>query len=189
MAQPRPAGADVVPPPSGEQRAIVAAILDGKNVRCDSVAGSGKTTTCLHVAHALPAGKTALLLTYNARLKQETRERVERAGLRAKLEAHSYHAAGDKDYDHGCFQDAALRSVVERDAPPLCPLPAWDLVIVDECQDVTETLFLFACKLLRDVVAAGAPWPQLLIIGDVMQVRGEPPGHHTSRRGGLAGRL
>ena len=52
------------------------AVRNGFNVLVDSVAGSGKTTTNLHIAKALPHYKI-LLLTYNSKLKEECRQKVE----------------------------------------------------------------------------------------------------------------
>jgi hypothetical protein len=84
------AGSKPFPPPSPEQLAIAASVGGGFSVVVDAVAGSGKTTTVLHIAAASP-GKRILLLTYNARLKTETRRRA--AGLK-NLEVHSYHSFG-----------------------------------------------------------------------------------------------
>ena len=49
----------------------------------------------LYLANALRLGERILLLTYNARLKQETRDRVKILGL-GNLEVHSYHSLGVK---------------------------------------------------------------------------------------------
>ena len=45
------------------------------NVIVDSVAGSGKTTSIIYIAKSLKK-KRILLLTYNSKLKIETKERV-----------------------------------------------------------------------------------------------------------------
>ena len=49
--------------------------LKNNNVLIDSVAGCGKTTTNLYIGKILH-DKSILLLTYNAKLKTETREKV-----------------------------------------------------------------------------------------------------------------
>ena len=49
--------------------------LENYNVIVDSVAGSGKTTTNLYIAKYFK-NKKILLLTYNSKLKMETREKV-----------------------------------------------------------------------------------------------------------------
>lgn len=80
----------LIPTPSEEQRRIVEKLNQGYNVAVNSVAGSGKTTTSLHVARG---GQRTLLLTYNARLKDETRVKAKAAGL-VNMEVHSFHAFG-----------------------------------------------------------------------------------------------
>ena len=57
-----------------EQKRILKS-LKNYNVIIDSVAGSGKTTTNLFIAKDNPT-KKILLLTYNASLKFETRNKV-----------------------------------------------------------------------------------------------------------------
>ncbi len=76
----------VLPSASSEQAQVIDSVLAGKHVIVNSVAGSGKTTTVLLLAkqkeRELRASKTKiLLLTYNARLKTETRLRCERLQL------------------------------------------------------------------------------------------------------------
>ena len=76
--------------PSSEQLAIIQAAGEGKSVAVDAVAGSGKTTTILFLADKYP-GKTFLLLTYNARLKLEVRQKASELQLK-NLEVHTYHS-------------------------------------------------------------------------------------------------
>jgi hypothetical protein len=88
-----------LPPPSDEQLEVIRAVAEENNVIVDSVAGSGKTTTVMHLARALP-NKQMLLLTYNSRLKDETRKRVEELAL-PNLEVHSFHALTQKVHHCG----------------------------------------------------------------------------------------
>jgi hypothetical protein len=90
-----PMSAASIPPPSEEQLAIVENLGRGFNVIVNSVAGSGKTTTSLHVAKGNSFLRPeTLLLTYNARLKDETRMRAKAMGLHRNMEVHSFHAFG-----------------------------------------------------------------------------------------------
>lgn len=95
----------VLPPASAEQIAVkdFFATDETGNVMLNSVAGSGKTTTSLYLAMQLPA-KRILLLTYNSRLKMETRDKAASLHLR-NLEAHSFHAFGYKYYSERCIRD------------------------------------------------------------------------------------
>ena len=108
------AGASL-PPASVEQVAIIAAVGGGKNAVVDSVAGSGKTTTTLHLARSYPADEI-LLLTYNAKLKLETRQKAEALGLR-NVEVHSYHSFCVNYYDGDCHKDDAIRTMLAKCRP------------------------------------------------------------------------
>lgn len=82
-----------LPSPSNEQAAAVSAVIfESKIFKLNFVAGFGKTTTSLHLVAANKL-QPVLLLTYNARLKQETRTKAETYGLNY-LKVHSYHAMG-----------------------------------------------------------------------------------------------
>jgi len=66
---------------SDEQQNIITHIKDGKNVQVDACAGSGKSTTILSAAKAMPE-KTFLLITYNKSLRKEIKEKVDELGLK-----------------------------------------------------------------------------------------------------------
>ena len=80
----------MLPTISNEQNEIIQGLKNNNNVVVNSVAGSGKTTSNLHIALYFTQCNI-LLLTYNAKLKKETRERVKQLGL-TNLETHSYHS-------------------------------------------------------------------------------------------------
>ena len=160
-----------LPPPSAEQLAIVAAVRGGSHVVVGAVAGSGKTTSVLHLARDLASrGQTALLLTYNARLKNETRRRCAVAHLATSLEVHSFHAAGVKYFGDACSRDDGLRDVCTGSLRMRagCVLPAWSVIVIDEAQDVTPLLFGFVCRLLEELRQRGQQ-PQLCVLGDARQ--------------------
>lgn len=144
-----------LPPASDEQMNVVA--NSDSNVIVDSVAGSGKTTTILHLAKTMAdLGKPdmILLLTYNKKLKLETRNKIDLLGLR-NIEAHSYHSCAVKYYDHECFDDYKLIHVIN--GPPnsarhgVMRLPTFTRIIIDEAQDMTEVYFKFVCTIVRDL--------------------------------------
>jgi len=159
---------------SPEQQEIIDAVLSrGKNVMVNSVAGSGKTTTCLNLAlQARTKRWKILLLTYNASLKLETRERAAVYGLRLndELEVHSYHAMGYKYYNQECCTDDGLRKALKFKQPPSKTLPRYDVVIMDEAQDQCPIYFEFVCKLMKDISGQYGDYnPLLLIVGQAMQ--------------------
>ena len=158
-----------LPPPSQEQNDVINSLLiDESNIMLNSVAGSGKTTTALHVAQAC-ADKAVLLITYNKRLKLETRVKALMYDIR-NLKSHSYHALGVFFYNDTCCRDTGILRVIEENIP-LRPksLPNFDIIIIDEAQDITGLLYKFMCKFLGDQFNISGKAPLFLIIGDALQ--------------------
>ena len=83
-----------LPKKSIEQNNIIQQLSLNNNVLVDSVAGSGKTTCNLHIAQHFP-NMNILLLTYNSKLKVETREKAQKLEI-FNIEVHSYHSFGVK---------------------------------------------------------------------------------------------
>ena len=173
--------------PSGEQSAIIDAVIAGKNVIVDSVAGSGKTTTILHIGMSFSGKQPAesgmsfsgkqpeelgkdlpqkkiLVLTYNAKLKIETREKAASLGL-DNMEIHSYHAFCVKYYDHRCHTDPGIITVLKTDKKPKQKF-SYDLILLDEQQDMTNLYYKLVKKIIKD---AAAPDIQIACFGDIYQ--------------------
>lgn len=146
-----------LPRASEEQKEAIKAINRGSNVIVDSVAGSGKTTTVLYIAKVFPQ-KKILLLTYNAKLKVETRAKVELLGL-CNLEVHSYHSFGVKYVSNDCSTDAGIIAFVKK--PRDLTLPTYDLVIIDEAQDMTRLYYEFLGRVISR--------QQICVLGDKFQ--------------------
>lgn len=152
-----------LPKPSSEQEKIIDASKKGLNILVDSVAGSGKTTTILHVLKDNP-NKKAIVLTYNARLKKETRDKIKQLKLQDRVNIHSFHSMGVKYYDNSCSRDDGIIRVIDDKKNPHRKFH-FDLVIIDEVQDMTLTYF----KLVHKFIADMGSNPQLIIIGDKNQ--------------------
>ena len=150
-----------LPNPTIEQKKIIDS-LDTQNVCVDAVAGSGKTTLALHIALKYPK-KNILLLTYNARLKTETRERIDDLQI-SNLEAHSFHAFGYKYYQKGCRNDIYLKQIIKQKKDPILSFK-YDLIIVDEAQDMKELFYEFILKLVKD----NEKEAKICIMGDKFQ--------------------
>lgn len=136
-----------LPALSDEQQRVIEAISQNFNVKVSGVAGCGKTTNILGVASANP-NKKVLVLTYNARLKQETRDKVKRLGL-DNTEVHSYHAMCVMYYSIEGAKDNGIIKVIQRDTKPKKPIN-FDLIILDECQDMTKCYYDFINKIVKD---------------------------------------
>jgi len=150
-------------PPSEEQRVIIDHIINGNNVIVDACAGSGKSTTILSCAKFLPYTKI-LQTTYNNQLRQEVKENIIEYQLE-NINVFTYHCLAVKYYLKDAFDDNGIRKILREDIPPKIDLPAIDLLVLDECQDMTFLYFQFMVKFTKDI---GKPF-QLLILGDKMQ--------------------
>ena len=150
-------------PLSAEQAHILSHIKNGKNVVVDSCAGTGKTTLILSVAKALE-DKKLLQMTYNSMLRYEVKDRVKRSQI-TNMKVHTFHSLAVKYYLPTSFTDTGLRYILLKDLPPCTSLPRFDVLVLDEAQDMTFIYFQFMVKVARDT---GSPI-QLLILGDYMQ--------------------
>lgn len=153
-----------LPTPSQEQHVIINDVKQNKcNVVVNSVFGSGKTTTILHIAKANPDEKI-LILTYNARLKTECREKAQTLGFN-HCEIHSYHAIGVKYYSYSCRTDTELQNILKRGDVPRRPF-RFSLVVMDEQQDMSPLYYSWILKILKDNTFTN---PRLVVFGDIYQ--------------------
>jgi superfamily I DNA/RNA helicase len=152
---------------SEEQRNVYNHINEGKNVIVDACAGSGKSTTILSIARELP-DVAILQFTYNSMLRHEIREKVQELELE-NLEVHTYHSFGVKYYSTHAHTDTGIRSFLLANTPPRNPLNKYDLVVLDECQDMTLLYFQLVATMVRDMCIGTDHKIQLLVLGDYMQ--------------------
>eukprot|EP00798_Chlamydomonas_sp_ICE-L_P014878 gene14878-20933_t len=154
-----------------QSEVIKSLVLENKNVKLQSVAGSGKTTLSLHCVtrlHALFPDARSLLLTYNSNLKTETRKKVAALGLESAAEVHSFHSFGTHYYDEGCHTDEALDTMVDAinaNNGRLRSALSFRLVVVDEAQDINPLYWKIIVMIAR---LCHRP-PQFLFIGDPRQ--------------------
>ena len=130
-----------------EQNNIIQQLLLNNNVVVDSVAGSGKTTCNLHIGKYFH-NKHILLLTYNSKLKLETREKATKLGLH-NIEVHSYHSFCVKYYDKLCFTDTIINKIIKTKKIPSKQFN-FDLIVPDEAQDITSLYYELICKIYKD---------------------------------------
>ena len=135
---------DKLPPISDEQLNVVNNIKNN-NVIVDSVAGSGKTTTNIFIS-LYYKDKNILLLTYSKRLKNETRDKIKVLNIK-NLEVHSYHSFFVKYYNESCYTDESL---IEHINCEIKTQIKYDIIILDEVQDMSPLYFEIVCKLISD---------------------------------------
>lgn len=158
-------GSDNKISPSEEQLFIINSIGEGNNVVADCVAGSGKTTTVLFLAKQYP-DKKIVQVTYNKDLKHEVRKKADAHGI-SNLEIHTYHSLCVKYYNKSAHTNGPIRNVIERNTSPIHILPVYDIVVLDEVQDMNYLFYCLIKKLLRD--CAVGRQPTLLLLGDRYQ--------------------
>ena len=154
-------------PMSNEQYNVYSHMKEGKNVIVDACAGSGKSTTILSIAKEMETTKI-LQFTYNSMLRHEIREKVQELEL-DNLEVHTYHSFSVKYYSSQAHTDTGIRAFLRSKTPPRSPLNLYDLVVLDECQDMTLLYFEMVATMIRDMCKAMDHKIQLLILGDYMQ--------------------
>ncbi len=147
---------------SPEQNAIIAGLSNG-NMSIDAIAGSGKTSTCLLVAKTYPNLKF-LLLTYNAKLRLETKMKTNEQKI-TNMEVHTYHSFYNKYYNT-CTNDILLDMIIESKTKVKSELFTYDVIIMDESQDLRPILYRSAKKIYKDNTVKNA---KLCVIGDKNQ--------------------
>ena len=146
---------------SNEQIDIINTIKQNKNVICDAVAGSGKTTTVLELAKALP-DKLILQITYNSILRHEVKDKAKDI---KNIKIHSYHSLYVNYYNTNAYSDIIINNVIENNTPPIKELPKFDIIVIDEVQDMTILFYSAILKFTNDLQKN----VQYLLLGDKYQ--------------------
>ena len=151
--------------PSYEQNNIVNSVRDGNSVIVDSVAGSGKTTTNLWISKSIPE-KSILLLTYNRRLRLETKTKIFRENI-SNMEVHTYHSFCVRYFNKKCFTDEGIEKFFKSNQTfSVLSKFNYDIIIIDEAQDMTELYFTIVIHIIR--LCSNKP-SQLCVLGDIRQ--------------------
>ena len=129
----------------------------------DAVAGTGKTTLILSIAENL-VDKKILQMTYNKSLKFEVREKINEKKLE-NINIHTYHSLAVCYYSEKAYVDNEIRKIVWNNEKPNIKIPTFDILVLDECQDMSYLYFQLMVKFLFDMGSK----VQLLILGDYMQ--------------------
>lgn len=145
-----------LPSPSDEQKLIIyTACLKDCNMQVNAVAGSGKTTTILHIASAYQQlnnnkdpSSSILVLQYNEKLKTETRNKQKKFKCK-NLDVHNYHSFVQYYYSESGRDSKGMKKVIKTMKSPT-KLFSYDLIIIDEIQDMTPDFFKLFCKIMCD---------------------------------------
>jgi len=148
---------------SDEQKRILSYVKKNYNLIINAVAGSGKTSSSLHIANE-NKNKKILLLTYNARLKIESRKKVEHLVLK-NIEIHTYHSFCKHYYSMNGYTDLEIIKLLRNNDKLVRKLDI-DILILDECQDMTKLYYNIVLKVLKENKSKNT---QMILFGDEMQ--------------------
>lgn len=141
----------------------------GHNVCVQAVPGAGKSCVLTAACARLPRDAGSILLVaYNRRLAEDTRERLRRDGLRDAVVCMTFHALAQRCMSCPVSDDIALHEAVESAEAgtlPVQPLEAVRYVLIDEAQDFKH-IFM---RLLR-VVCDLRRVRRYLVVGDPRQM-------------------
>ena len=160
-------------PPSDEQQDIIDSVAEGKNVVVDACAGSGKSTTVLSCAKALHSLKF-VQITFNKMLQEEVKHSVDKLQLE-NIQIFTYHGLAVKYYNSSCHNDMGIRRVLTDKADPRVSITPFQVLVLDETQDMTKIYYDIIWKFLIDMKGP----IQLLILGDEKQALYEFKGADT----------
>lgn len=149
---------------SEEQMIAIQHIMEGANVIVDSVSGSGKSTTILSCAKLMPH-KKFLQITYNSMLRKEVQAKVESLEIQ-NIQVHTFHSLAVRYYYTNAHTDSGIRKIMFGNLPPRePPLPEFDIIVLDEAQDISFLYYQFMVKFAIDM----AYHFQIFILGDYKQ--------------------
>ncbi|PVG00448.1 P-loop containing nucleoside triphosphate hydrolase protein, partial [Serendipita vermifera] len=149
--------------PSPEQHSIVKACATS-NVMVSARPGSGKTTTVEAILQDNPR-TSMIVLTYSKRLQLDTLDALKPYGFE---QVYTFHGLAGKLFNTVAKDDKALLDLRDKNVRPVWS-PSYDLVVLDELQDMTETLYWLTCVFLDAVSKNQAKPPRLLCLGDPHQ--------------------
>jgi hypothetical protein len=148
---------------SEEQLIIFDYIKDGFNVCIDAIPGSGKSTSMLTLSEIIP-NKKLLHITYNSMLRKEFKEKTVIMKIE-NMDVHTYHSFAVKTFSQDAYTDTGLRKILQNKITPYNDIPNYDILILDECQDMSALYFQFVLYFLSFFKSK----IQLIILGDFMQ--------------------
>ena len=149
--------------PSEEQQYIIDNVKNNYNVLVDACAGSGKSTTVLSMAKILNRRKF-LQVTYNSLLRHEVKDKVNSLKIK-NIKVHTYHSLAVRYYLSNSYTDTGIRNILHTNMPPRDNIDHFDVLVIDEAQDMTHLYFSLIIKLLRDFNKK----IQLVVLGDYKQ--------------------
>lgn len=143
-----------LPLPSAEQQAVIDAA--DCNILINAVAGSGKTSTVLHLAQALAPARV-LCLTYNRNLRDDSVEKMRQVGVQ-NLDVYTFHSFCRAFYQMTGYTDSDVLLLLQRGNALRPPTKEpYALIVLDEAQDLKPLYYQLFLKYYADACAPAGP--------------------------------
>ena len=153
---------------SEEQQIVIDNVKQYNNVIVDACAGSGKSTTILSTAIAMPDRKF-LQITYTSSLRKEIKEKVKQLDIK-NVSVHTYHSLAVAKFLTSAHTDSGIRKILYEKLPPSSAMQLQDVIVLDESQDMTHLYFQFIVYYLYHMHNANPEHKvQIMVLGDYMQ--------------------
>ena len=144
---------------SEEQSKFVEVALEGKNILVDACIGSGKTTAIQALCDEIPSDKKVLYLTYNKLLKIDAKSKIHNKNVTVT----NYHGFAYMSLVR-VGKKAGVQDLIQEFINEKPPVAAYDIVIIDEYQDLELEL-----SNLLLIVKSMNPAMQIIAVGDMQQ--------------------
>ncbi|KAK0504619.1 P-loop containing nucleoside triphosphate hydrolase protein [Armillaria luteobubalina] len=142
--------------PSVGQTAVVNH-LKTHNVVVSARPGAGKTATA----------EAVLLSPYSKRLQLDTQKRLQSYPL---VDVFTFHGLASRFFGTLIHSDTLFADMRRSAIPPMwIDVPHYEIVILDELQDLTEDLYWLTCAFITFLTQVSGQAPQLLVLGDPRQ--------------------
>ncbi|KAK0485948.1 P-loop containing nucleoside triphosphate hydrolase protein [Armillaria novae-zelandiae] len=151
--------------PSVGQTAVVNH-LKTHNVMVSARPGAGKTATAEAVVRANPDTPIAIV-TYSKRLQLDTQKRLQSYPL---VDVFTFHGLASRFFGTLIHNDTLFADMRRSAIPPMWnDVPRYEIVVLDELQDLTEDLYWLTCAFITFLTQVSSRAPQLLVLGDPRQ--------------------
>lgn len=149
--------------PSKEQLAVVQAV-ETNNVLVMARPGAGKTATGEAVIAAFPDVPIAVV-TYSKRLQLDNAERL---AIYPNADVFTFHGLAGRLFGQLVPDHIALLNLRMSGALPVWA-PNYEILILDELQDLTPDLYWFTCVLIATITRRLRRAPRIINLGDPRQ--------------------